>query len=301
MTSLQLGPIVLGGNVFGWTVSQPEAFRLLDAYVDRGGRAIDTADVYGSWVPGNRGGESEEIIGAWLKARGNRDRVVLCTKVAKWSAQPGLSPANLRAAVDASLARLATEYIDLYYAHQDDESVPQSEYVAAFDALVRAGKVRVLGASNFKPERLASALALSRANGLARFEVSQDHYNLVQRGFETTLAPLLAREHLIELPYYALASGFLTGKYRPGAPADSARAASAGKYLANPANVALLSVLDDLAAAHRVAIPAIALAWLRAQPLVGAPIASARTIDQLGPLFDSATLTLSADELQRLG
>jgi aryl-alcohol dehydrogenase-like predicted oxidoreductase len=292
-----LGSIVLGGNVFGWTVAKPDAFRLLDAYVDRGGIAIDTADLYSAWGPGNHGGESETILGSWLRERGNRDKVVICTKVAKWSERPGLAPANVRAAVDGSLRRLGTDYIDLYYAHQDDPDVPQEDYVAVFDELVRAGKVRTLGASNFTPERLGSAIAIARAGALARFEVSQDHYNLVERGLEQSLLPVLRREAVIELPYWALAKGFLTGKYRPGAPVDSARAGAAGAYLAQHA--ALLPVLDELAAAHRVSVAAIALAWLRAQPGIGAPIASARTVEQLAPLFEVATL--SADELARLG
>jgi aryl-alcohol dehydrogenase-like predicted oxidoreductase len=298
MAAPAFGHIILGGNVFGWTVSRDDAFTLLDAYVDRGGRAIDTADVYPAWVPGNRGGESEEILGAWLAARKQRDRVVVATKVAKWPAQRGLSPKNIAAAIEGSLRRLQTDYVDVYYAHEDDEAVPQTEYLAAFDALVKAGKVRTLGASNFTPARLASALELSRAHGLAAFEVSQDHWNLVERDVERELVPLLARAGIAETPFWSLAKGFLTGKYRPGTPVESARARGASAYLADPANQQLLTELDAIAQAHRVSVAAVALAWLRAQPTVAAPIASARTLDQLDPLFEQ--VTLSSDELGRL-
>ena len=298
MTAPNFGSIILGGNVFGWTVSRDDAFTLLDAYLDRGGRAIDTADSYSAWAPGNRGGESEEILGAWLASRKNRDRVILATKVAKWPAQRGLSPANIAAAIDGSLRRLQTDHVDVYFAHEDDAAVEQADYLAAFDALVKAGKVRTLGASNFTPERLASALAISRARGFAAFEVSQDHWNLVERGIERELVPLLEREHIAETPFFALASGFLTGKYRPGTDVASARSRGAGRYLAEPANVQLLADLDAIAHGHGVSVAAVALAWLRAQRSVAAPIASARTIDQLTPLFEQ--VTLSADELGRL-
>jgi aryl-alcohol dehydrogenase-like predicted oxidoreductase len=298
MTAPNFGSIILGGNVFGWTVSRDDAFTLLDAYVDRGGRAIDTADSYSAFAPGNHGGESEEILGAWLAARKNRDRVVIATKVAKWSVQRGLSPANIASAIDGSLRRLQTDHLDVYYAHEDDLAVEQADYLAAFDALVKAGKVRTLGASNFTPARLASALEISRARGLAAFEVSQDHWNLVERGIERDLVPLLEREHIAETPFFALASGFLTGKYRPGADVASARARSTSRYLADPANLQLLADLDAIAHGHSVSVAAVALAWLRAQRSVAAPIASARTIDQLAPLFEQ--VTLSADELGRL-
>lgn len=293
------GPFVLGGNVFGWTVQRDDAFRLLDAFVERGGKAIDTADVYSVWARGATGGDSEKILGDWL-ARGPRERVQIHTKVAKWPAHPGLSAANIQAAVEGSLTRLKTDCIDLYYAHEDDQKVPQEEYVKAFDALVKAGKVRTLGASNFTPERLSTALQIACAQGLARFEVSQDYYNLIDRGFERSLQPVLEREGLVELPYWSLASGFLTGKYRPGKNVDSARAGAAAKHLAKPQATPLLAALDEIAAAHRVSVTAVSLAWLRAQRTVGAPIASARTVEQLGDLFQSADVTLSADELGRL-
>lgn len=288
---LDFGPIVLGGNVFGWTVDKDAGFRLLDAFVDRGGRAIDTADVYPAWVPGRSGGESEELLGAWMKARGNRDQIVLATKVGMWEAQAGLSPANLRAAVEGSLKRLQTDYIDLYYAHRDDEDVAVSDFVETFDALVKEGKVRVLGASNFAPDRLNAALDYAKSNDLAGFQVSQDHYNLVERDIEGTVLPVLAERGMTELPYWSLASGFLTGKYRPGAQVDSARASSAGAYLETSYAEPLLAKLDALAAKHDSSVAAVSLSWLRAQPTVGAPIASARTLEQLPALFDVVALS----------
>ncbi|AKT42503.1 aldo/keto reductase [Chondromyces crocatus] len=300
MQNIDVGPIVLGGNVFGWTVERDDAFRILDAFVDKGGRAIDTADVYPAWAEGRKGGESEQMIGEWLAARGHRSKLVIATKVAKWKERPGLSPANIRTAIEGSLRRLQTDHVDIYYAHEDDQNVQQAEYLDAFDRLVKEGKVRALGASNFTPERLASALALSRANGLRPFQFSQDHWNLVERGIEKTLVPLLQKEGLKELPYWSLASGFLTGKYRPGQKVDSMRAGSAGKYLTDPKNVTLLGALDEISAAHKTSVAAVALAWLHAQPVVAAPLASARTIEQLGPLFDAASLRLTAEEVSKL-
>lgn len=293
------GPFVLGGNVFGWTVQREEGFRILDAFVDGGGTLIDTADVYAAWGPGNRGGESETLIGEWL-AQGPRDRVQVATKVAKWSEQPGLSPTNIRAAIDGSLRRLRTDHVDLYYAHEDDNAVAQSAYLTAFNDVVTAGKVKTLGASNFRASRLTTALLFQRDNGLQPFEVSQDKWNLVERGIEGDLVPVLHKEGLIELPFYALASGFLTGKYRPGIAVDSVRAGGVVDYVNDPRNVKLLSVLDEVAAAHHTSVTAVSLAWLRAQPTVGAPITSARTVEQLKDLFDGASLVLAVDELAAL-
>lgn len=300
--SLDFGAVVLGGNVFGWTVkSKDDAFRVLDAFVDGGGKSIDTADSYVAWIPGNEGGESETLIGEWLAARRNRDRVVIATKVAKWPKQPGLSPKNIRAAIEGSLKRLRTDFVDLYYAHQDDEAVPQLDYLREFDALVKEGKVRALGASNFSAARLTSALAISKQHGLARFEYSQDHWSLVERELETSLVPTLEKEGVKELPYFALANGFLTGKYRPGQKVDSARAQGAARYLENPKHVALLGKLDALSEKHRVSVAAIALAWLRSQSVVTAPISSARTIEQLGPILEAGKVTLSKEEVTSLG
>lgn len=300
MTALNFGDIVLGGNVFGWTADKAESFRLLDAFVDAGGASIDTADVYSAWVPGNSGGESETIIGEWFASRGNRERVVLGTKVFQHPARRGLAPENVRGAVEDSLRRLQTDHIDLYYAHRDDENVPQVEYLAAFDELVTAGKVREIGASGFSAERLRSAASIASENGLTPFTVSQDLYNLVERGLETEVLPAVADLGLVELPFYALASGFLTGKYRPGAEVDSARAGSAAAYLQDERNVTLLSVLDGVAAAHGVGVSAVSLAWLRSRPAVAAPIASGRTVEQLEGLFSSIGLRLTSEEAAAL-
>lgn len=300
MTSLDLGPLILGGNVFGWSADRDASFAVLDAFVAAGGTAIDTADAYSAWIPGNHGGESERIIGEWLAARGRRDDVVVATKVAKWSEHPGLSPANVRAAVDDSLRRLQTDYIDLYYAHEDDPGVPQEDVAAVFDELVRAGKVRATGVSNFTPDRLRTLVEASRENGLTPFSVSQDQWNLVERQVEATLVPTLDELGLVEAPYYALASGFLTGKYRPGATVDSVRAQGGEAILQREGALELLAALDDVAGAHRVPVAAVALAWLRAHPVVAAPIASARTVDQLPALVASFGLELTPEEVTRL-
>ena len=300
MTSLDFGPVVLGGNTFGWTSSPDESRAVLDAFVEAGGRSIDTADSYSVWVPGNTGGDSERIIGDWLAARGRRDDVVIATKVFSLPDRPGLSPDNVRAAVDESLGRLRTDHIDLYYAHRDDPDVPQEEYVGVFAELVEAGKVLEVGASNFSADRLRGAVAVADAAGRARFTVAQDHFNLVERDYAETLAPTVAELGLVELPYYSLASGFLTGKYRPGTTVDSTRAGGAAAYLDDDRNVALLDALDAIASDREVSVTAVSLAWLRQQPTVAAPIASARTVDQLGALVESFELVLTEDDLQRL-
>jgi aryl-alcohol dehydrogenase-like predicted oxidoreductase len=297
MTKLDFGSFVLGGNVFGWTVEREEGFRILDSFVERGGRMIDTSD---SYPPGGEGGGSEAMIGEWLASRGQRDRVAIATKVAKWPKQRGLSAANIATAIEGSLRRLRTDHVDLYFAHEDDPNVEQTEYVAAFDRLVREGKVHALGASNFTPERLHAALEVARANSMRGFEVSQDHWNLVERRVERALLPVVEREGLKELPYFSLASGFLTGKYRPGRSAASARATRASKYLEDPRNVKLLSALDELAAHHMASVAGIALAWLKAHAVVAAPIASARTVDQLDSLFEVGTIKLAPAEVAKL-
>jgi len=299
MTSLDFGSVILGGNVFGWTADKEQSFAVLDAFVAAGGRSIDTADVYSMWAPGNDGGVSEEIIGEWAASRGKRGDVVIGTKVFSLPSRPGLSAANIAAAVDDSLRRLQTDYLDIYYAHRDDMSVPQEEYLAAFDSLVKAGKVRELGASNFTAERLVSAAAIAKDAGLTPFTIAQDQWNLVERGTEKTLVPTLAKLDITELPYYSLASGFLSGKYRVGQSVDSARAGGASAYLDDPRNVELLTALDEIAQAHDASVTAISLAWLRAQSVVGAPIASARTVEQVAGLLENVELT--ADETARLG
>jgi len=299
MTSLDFGSVILGGNVFGWTADKDQSFAVLDAFVAAGGRSIDTADVYSMWAPNNDGGVSEEIIGEWLASRGKRDDVVIGTKVFSLPARPGLSAANIAAAADDSLRRLQTDYLDIYYAHRDDQSVPQEEYLTAFDALVKAGKVREVGASNFTADRLTSAASIAADAGLTPFTIAQDQWNLVERATERDLAPTLATLGITELPYYSLASGFLSGKYRPGQAVDSARAGGASAYLDDERNLELLVALDEIAETHGASVTGVSLAWLRAQSVVGAPIASARTVEQVPGLLE--VVDLSADDVTRLG
>ncbi len=295
---LDVFPLCLGGNVFGWTVDAAASFAVLDAFAAGDGNLLDTADTYSRWISGHDGGESEAIIGDWMAARGNRDAMLVATKVG--GDGDGLAPATIRTHAEASLKRLRTDRIDLYYAHFDDEQTPLEETLAAFDALVREGKVRAIAASNLSPERVAASLAVSDREGFARYVALQPHYNLVERDYEASYAELVAREQLGVLPYFALARGFLTGKYRPGGPAvESPRAGSAAGYL-DARGVALLAVLDELAAAHATSVAAVSLAWLLAQPSVLAPIASARTPAQLAELLPAATLRLSEQELVRL-
>lgn len=291
-----LGPLVLGGNVFGWTADQEASFAVLDAFVAAGGRSIDTADAYSAWVPGNAGGESETIIGDWLNARGRRDDVVIATKVAKLEGLRGLSRGVVRAGVEASLQRLGTDHVDLYYAHEDDETQSPQEIAATFDELVTEGKIRAIGLSNFTPERLRAVVEAARAAGQASAAYSQDRYSLVERGIEQDLVPVLVELGVNELPYSSLASGFLTGKYRPGLEVASPRAGGAGAYLQRPGAGALLDLLDAVAARHGVAPASVALAWLRGRPGVEAPIASGRTPAQLDALVASFTLDLGAED-----
>ncbi len=295
-TDLDVFPLCLGGNVFGWTADAPQSRAVLDAYTAAGGNFIDTSNSYLI-----EHGRSETIIGRWMADRGNRDQIVVATKVGG-----GRGPVrNLRAETikheaHASLERLQTGHIDLYYAHFDDEGTPLEESLRAFDALVQAGTVRHIAASNYTPERLTAALELQREHGLAEFTVVQPHYNLVERDFERTLLPVADAGDLAVLPYYALAKGFLTGKYRPGGEAvESPRAEGARAYL-DRGGAAVLAVLDEIAAAHDTTVAAVALAWLLARPRVVAPIASARTTQQLGQILPAATLTLTPDEVHRL-
>ena len=296
-SDLDVFPICLGANVFGWTADRDESFRILDAFHAGGGNFIDTADSYSHWVPGNTGGDSEAIIGEWLAAR-KPQNVVIATKVSQHPDFTGLAADNILKAADASLERLRTDHIDLYYAHFDDESVPLEETVTALSSLVDAGKVRHLGISNYSAARIAEWFEIVEAKGLHRPIALQPHYNLVEREFEGELRTIAEREQLAVLPYFSLAKGFLTGKYREGSSVDSVRAEGAQAYLADHA--ALLPVLDEVAAAHGVSVATVSLAWLRSQPTVAAPIASARTVEQLPDLLASATLELSADELAAL-
>jgi aryl-alcohol dehydrogenase (NADP+) len=299
-SDLDVFPLCLGGNVFGWTASEQESFAVLDAYAAAGGNFIDTADSYSAWVPGHAGGESETIIGRWMAARGNRNRMIIATKVGRCPGRLGLGAANIRSGAEASLKRLGVDRIDLYYAHADDPNTPIEETLREFDALVREGKVRYVAASNFTSARLSAALATSAREGLARYVALQPHYNLMVRTeYEGALADVCAREGVACVPYFALAMGFLTGKYRPGSTISSARAEGAQKYL-DARGKRVLAVLDDLAATHHTTVAAVALAWLLAQPTVAAPIASARTVAQLADLLPMATTTLTAAEVTRL-
>lgn len=303
-SALEAPPIIFGGNVFGWTADRATSFRLLDALVDAGLTAIDTADVYSAWAPGHAGGESETVIGEWLKARpGMRARVSLMTKVGMEipNKGKGLSAAWIAQAAEDSLRRLGTDVIDLYYAHKDDETVPQEETAQAFGKLVAAGKVRVLGASNFSAERLNSALATSQALGLPRYEVMQPHYNLMERGIEADLIPACMKAGLAVAPYFALAAGFLTGKYRSEADlGKSVRGArGAGKYL-TPKGHAVLAALDKVAAEAGCTQGQAAIAWLLAKPGVTAILASATSLEQLADLVRAASVSLSAAQVAAL-
>lgn len=305
-TDLDLFPLALGGNVFGWTADEPQSFAVLDAYAAAGGNHVDTADVYSSWVDGNAGGESETIIGNWMRSRGNRDDVLVATKAGRLGP---LTPENIRRWTEESLRRLQSDRIDLFYLHHDDRDVPLEQQLAALDALVREGKVRAIAASNFGADRLAEALAISDREGFARFVALQPYYNLLERAksddgdipFEGPLQQLAVREQLDVFPFFSLAMGFLAGKYRPGgAPVESARAGGAGAYLDQPRGPAVLAALDAVAAAHETTVAAVALAWALAQPGIAAPIASARTPEQLAGLLPVAQLRLSDEQLRQL-
>jgi len=302
-SGLSVAPIAFGGNVLGWTADEATSFRLLDAFVDAGFNLIDTADVYSSWVPGHRGGESETIIGKWLARSGKRDRVVIATKVG-WERKDtggGLSRAHILEAIDASLARLGTDHVDLYQAHAQDPATPHEETLAAFAELVRAGKVRAIGASNFKPATLREALAASARLGLPRYETLQPLYNLCDRAvFEDELGPLCRAEGLGVIPYYSLAAGFLTGKYRSEADlGQSPRGARAKTYL-DERGLRILAALDEVAAERSATPGQVAIAWLMAQPGITAPIASGRTVEQVEELVAAARLALDAAALARL-
>ncbi|HVN76083.1 MAG TPA: aldo/keto reductase [Thermoanaerobaculaceae bacterium] len=299
-SSIDVFPLCLGGNVFGWTADEKQSFAVLDAYAAAGGNFVDTADVYSAWVPGHTGGESETIIGRWMVQRRNRDRMVVATKVGMFPDLGGLSAKTIRAAAEGSLRRLQTDHIDLYYAHRDDPATPLEETLGALDALVREGKIRYVAASNYTEARLAEALATSKRLGIVRYVALQPHYNLVHRSeYESGLAALCTREGLACFPYYALASGFLSGKYRTGSEVASARAARAGEYLDDTGR-RVLAALDEIAAERRTTVAAVALAWLRSRPAVVAPIASARTPEQLEELLPFVSMQLRDDERKRL-
>ncbi len=300
-SGLQVSPICLGGNVFGWTIDEAMSFRLLDAWVDAGMNFVDTADVYSKWVPGHSGGESETIIGKWLRRGGKRDRVILATKVGKPMGEglSGLSRNYIRSAVEASLRRLQTDVIDLYQSHDDDRSTPLEESLAAFGELIKEGKIRAIGASNYDADRLSAALAVSKANGLARYESLQPLYNLVERAaYEDALEKVCLEHGLGVINFYALASGFLTGKYRSSADlGKSARGGGAKKYL-NAQGLAVLDALDAVAAPLGATPGQVALAWQMARPSITAPIASATSVAQLDELVGAARLVLDAEAMK---
>lgn len=302
-SGIDIPPLMFGGNVFGWTADEPTSFKLLDALLDAGFDAIDTADMYSVWAPGHQGGESETVIGNWLKRRGGRDKVVIATKVGMQmgSGDKGLSRAWIMRAAEDSLRRLQTDYIDLYQAHKDDEETPLEETLRAFADLVAAGKVRAIGASNYTAPRLQEALATSARLGVPRYESLQPHYNLLERPlFEPDLEPLCRAEQLGVIPYFSLAAGFLTGKYRSEADlGKSPRGAGLKKYV-NERGFRVVGALEAVAARHAATPGQVAIAWLIARPSITAPIASATSLDQLKDLLKAVQLKLAAADIQAL-
>jgi aryl-alcohol dehydrogenase-like predicted oxidoreductase len=295
-TNLDVFPICLGGNVFGWTADEPQSRAVLDAYAQGGGNFIDTANSYLV-----EHGRSETIIGRWVADRGNRDQIVVATKVGGGRGSlRNLQARTIESEAHASLERLQTDRIDLYYAHFDDQETPLEESLRAFDALVRAGTVRHIGASNYTAERLTAALELQRERGLAEFTILQPHYNLMERDYERTLLPMAEAWDLAVVPYFGLAKGFLTGKYRPGGETVESERADAARAYLDRGGAVVLEALDEIAAAHGTTVAAVALAWLRAQPRVAAPIASARTPEQLDEILPAAALELTPAEVERL-
>jgi len=302
LSDLEVAPINLGGNVFGWTLDEKQSFTLLDEFLEGGFNFIDTADTYAWWVNGT-GGQSETIIGNWLKSRGNRDRVVIATKVGSETKEHSfdISRTHILRSVDESLQRLQTDYIDLYYTHYDDNKTPVEETLSAYDEVIKAGKVRYIAASNVSPARLEESFDLAEKKGLPRYVALQPHYNLVERaGYETDYAPLAEKYGLTVFPYWALAAGFLTGKYRSEADlGKSVRGGGVKKYL-NPKGLAVLDALDNVAAKHQSTPATISLAWLLAQPHIGAPIVSATSRQQLETIFAAPSLKLDSEDLEQL-
>jgi len=302
-SGLQVAPLALGGNVFGWTIDRNTSFAVLDAFVDHGFNLVDTANIYSTWVPRHQGGESETIIGQWLASTGKRDKIVLATKVGMemGDGSKGLTKKNILKSVEDSLARLQTDHIDLYQSHKDDEATPLEETLSAYDTLLKQGKVRAIGASNYTATRLRQALDISAAQHLPAYVSLQPEYNLYDRaGFEAELEPLCLEKSLGVISYFSLASGFLTGKYRSEADlGKSARGSGIGKYL-NDRGFRILAALDEVSAAHGVPLAAIALAWLIQRPAVTAPIASATSVAQMADLAKAAAVVLSVEDVARL-
>lgn len=302
-SSIEIAPLALGGNVFGWTIDQPTSFKILDTFVDAGFTFIDTADIYSTWVPGNKGGESETIIGQWLKQTGKRDKVVIATKVGldMSPTDKGLSKAYILRAVEASLQRLQTDYIDLYQSHRDDPNTPVAETLEAYAQLIKDGKVRVIGASNYNNARLAESLEVSADRGWPRYESLQPHYNLYERAdFETNLEPLCLSSKIGVIPYYSLASGFLTGKYRSEKDTVGAKRGQGITKFLNDRGFRILAALDAVAKEHNANPTRVALAWLMARPSITAPIASATSVEQLKDLTEAAYLKLSPEAIRQL-
>ena len=297
-TNLAVYPLCLGGNVFGFSADAKNSEIVLDYYFDNGGNFIDTADMYSQWAPGHVGGESETIIGNWMKRRGNRKEMIIATKVSKLDTRPGLKSANIIAACDDSLRRLQTDCIDLYYAHQDDPETPIEETLSTFDSLIKSGKVRYIAASNFTAARLQESLDISKTNNLASYVACQDQYNLMDRDYEKTLRNTVEKNGLSEIPFYGLARGFLSGKYRPGVTVESVRATGVANSYANERGWAMLEKLDQIANERHTSVSSIALAWLRQQKTVSAPIASATKLEQIKELMP--IIELDARDLELL-
>jgi aryl-alcohol dehydrogenase-like predicted oxidoreductase len=298
-TDLVVHPLCLGSNIFGSNADEGQSHAVMDAYSSHAGNFIDTADMYNQWVEGHVGGESESVIGSWMNKRNNRQSMVIATKVSKMDTRPGLSAKNIFAACEESLNRLQTDYIDLYYSHADDESVSLEETLSAYAQLIAQGKVRYIAASNFTPARLRESIKFSEANNIPAYVATQDLYNLVDRKtYEGEMSEAVADLGISNIPFYGIARGFLSGKYRPGVTeVDSKRAAGAREY-ATDKNYAVLTTMDEVAKNHNVSLSAVALAWLRAQPSVSVPIASARTVEQVEEIVQ--VVELSVEEVKKL-
>jgi aryl-alcohol dehydrogenase-like predicted oxidoreductase len=297
-TDLVVHPLCLGTNVFGWSADEPQSHAVLDAYAAHGGNFVDTADMYSAWKEGNVGGESETIIGNWMAKKGNRDQMVVATKVAKLPTRPGLHPDNIIAACNDSLKRLQSDHIDIYYAHHDDPEIPLEDVLGAFAQLIAEGKVRYIAASQYTGARLQEALDVSAKHNLPSYIALQDQYNLVSRSpFESDQQPVLAAHGISAIPFYGLARGFLSGKYREGKVVESVRAEGV-KEFATPKGYATLAVMDEIAEAHNCSVSAVSLAWLRSNPQLSTPIASARTVEQLEEIVQ--VIDLAPDEVSAL-